>query len=267
MMSVLALAAVLASATAWSADLAKVNGQVITDRDLEIALSGLNEGQRDKVLSDALSRMEVLDRLIDEEVLAQQGEAEKMDQDQTFKDALKVFRRQYLANRVLQKHVAPKITDKAVKAHYESNKREYSTDAVHVQHILLETEAQALDMLKKAKAADADFQELAEKNSKDPSAKNNRGDLGVVTRSSPFVPEFKNAAFDAEIDEVIGPVKTAFGYHLIKVVDKKIGKPLDFSDVELRVRNDYQQVQVEKYLDQVKKKAKIAVDEKAVNRK
>jgi peptidyl-prolyl cis-trans isomerase C len=237
-------------------ELAKVNGTSITDKDLAAALSGLNEGQRANVLKDSNSKRQILDGLIDQTLLAQTAEKEKLDQDQDFKDALAAFKKQYLANKLLQKNLSAKITDAAAKKYYEVNKLRYSTDQVHAQHILVSDEKQARDLLKQAKAEGADFEALAEKNSKDPSAKNNRGDLGFFGRDR-MVAEFTDAAFRAGEGEVVGPVKTSYGYHIIKVVQKKSGKPLEYGEVELRVKNDMRQELVSQYLSKLKTTAKV----------
>jgi parvulin-like peptidyl-prolyl isomerase len=218
------LLAALSSFSASAVDVAKVNGKVITDSDVKASLAGFNEGQRRQILSDMSTRREVVNNLVDQELLIQEAEKQKLDKDAEYEIAFRAFRRQYLTDKVLSKNVRPKLSDAAAKKYYETNRRNYSTDKVQVQHILLSDEKTALEMLKQSKAPGADFQKLAEKNSKDPSAKNNRGDIGVITRDSPFVAAFKDAAFNAKAGEIIGPVKTQFGYHVIKVLEKGPGK-------------------------------------------
>src|SRR5690606_4507139 len=133
----------------------------------------------------------------------------------------------------------------------------YSTDRVHAQHILLSDEKTANDVLRQARAPNADFQVLAERHSKDPSAKNNRGDIGVITRDAPFVDSFKDAAFGTASGSIVGPVKTQFGYHLIKVVEKKPGKVLGFEEVEQQVRMDLQREMIQNYMVQLKKSSNV----------
>ena len=253
------------ASAAWAVDLAKVNGKAITDKDLQGALGGMNEGQRNTLLKDVNSRRQVLTSVIDQEILTQEAEKEKLDQDNEYKDALNAFRKQYLVNRVLAKNLGTQLSDKAAKKYYEAHKREYSTDQVHAQHILVSTEEQAKAVLKKVKEPNADFQELAEKMSKDPSAKNNRGDLGFFGRDR-MVPDFTEAAFTGKDGEIVGPVKTAYGYHIIKVIEKKTGKPIPFEDIEARVRNELRQNLTESYIGKLKQQAKISVDDKAVEK-
>lgn len=251
---------VLATQAFGAVELAKVNGRALTARDLDGALGGLNEGQRKNLLADANARRQVLLNVIDQELLAQEAEKQKLDQDQDAKDAFAIFKKQYLANRLLGKNLNSKLTDAAAKKYYEAHKPEFSTDLVRVMHILLADEASAKAMLKKASEPNADFQELAEKNSKDPSAKNNRGDIGFIPRDR-MVPEFTEAAFGAELNKIVGPVKTAFGYHIIKVVERKLGKTLGFEEVESRVRNALQRDLMQTYVSTLKKGAKIEINE------
>jgi peptidyl-prolyl cis-trans isomerase C len=256
--------ATVAAVSAWAVDVAHVNGKVITDADVKASLSSFNEGQRRQILNDMSTRREVVNNLVDQELLIQEAEKQKLDKDSEYDVALRSFRRQFLTDRVLAKNVRPKMTEAAAKKYYEQNRRQYSTDKVQVQHILLSDEKTAMEILKEAKAPGADFQKLAEKHSKDPSAKNNRGDIGVITRDSPFVAAFKDAAFAAKTGEIIGPIKTQFGYHIIKIIDKATGKLLGYDEVELRVKADLQREMVQSYVTGLKKSAGVVVDEKGI---
>ena len=256
----------IAAAPAHAIDLAKVNGKIITDRDLNLALGNLNEGQRASVLKDSSSRRQVLLSVVDQEILVQEAEKEKLDQDGEYKEAAAAFRRQYLTNRVLGKNLGSKLTESAAKRFYDDNKIRYSTDQVHALHILIRDEPEAKEVLKRAQGlSDDDFKDLAEKVSKDPSAKNNRGDIGFIGRESK-TPDFTDPVFAAAEGQVVGPIKTAFGYHIVKVLKKRSGKPLEFDEVKLRVESELRQQTVQGYVEGLKKQAKLEVDEKAVEK-
>lgn len=264
----LALAlSLVAAVPAFAVDIAKVNGRAISDQDVQGALSNLNEGQRKNVLKDSNSRRQVLSSVIDQEVLIQEAEKEKLDQDKEYKDAVAAFRRQYLASRVLQKNLGTKFTDSASKKYYERNKSKFSTEQVHAMHILVRDETKVDEAMKKAKAAknDDEFKDLAEKISEDPSAKNNRGDLGYFGHDR-MVPEFTEAAFSGKKGDLVGPIKTTYGYHIIRVIDKKPGKALEYDEVELRVKNDLRQELTTAYVGGLKKQAKIEIDEKSLDK-
>lgn len=260
-----AVCLILAGASAGAVELARVNGKPITDKDLMAALGGLTDGQRASVLRDPNSRRQVVSGLIDQNVLDAEALREKMDLEPAFKQAMLEFRRQYLASHVLMKHIGPEMTDAAARKFYEAHKDRYNTDEVHALHILLPDEQQAREALRKAKAPGADFQALAEKLSRDPSARNNRGDLGFFTRDR-MVPEFTDAAFSAKEGEIIGPVKTPYGYHIIKVLQKKVGKTLGYDEVELRVKNDLRQALATNYMGTLRKGAKIQVNDQAIEK-
>ena len=207
-------------------------------------------------MKDSSAKAELLDRLIDQEVLSQEAEKAKLDQTQDFKDLMNAFRKQALSSMVLQKRLAGRVNTDAAKKFYESNKIRYNTDQVRAQHILLSTEEEAKKIIALAKDPKSDFQSLAEKYSKDPSAKNNRGDVGFITREQ-FTADFTDVAFRAKVGTVVGPVKTAFGWHVIKVVDRKSGKTQGFEEVELRVRNDMMAELSREEIAKLKKGAKI----------
>lgn len=259
------LTALVAGFSASANEVARVNERPITAQDLRSALGGLTEGQRDSVMRDSNSRRQILNSLIEQELLVSEAQKEKLDQDAEFKQALEAFRKQFLASRVLQKNLGTKFTDQAVKKYYETHKSRYSTDQVHAMHILVKDEQRAQELLKQARAKDVDFQALAEKNSVDPSAKNNRGDLGWFGRDR-MVPEFTEAAFAGDKDQVVGPVKTTYGYHIIRIIDKKTGKPMEFDEVEVRVRNELRQDLTSAYVARLKQQAKIKVNDSVLDK-
>ena len=263
---VLAILITAGAGQARASEIAKVNGQSLTDRDLKLALSSMNEGMRENVLKDPNTRREILNAVIDQEILVDEAVKEKLDQDQDYKDAQAMFRRQYLATRALDKNLGSKLSDSSARKYYEANKPHYSTDQVHALQILLKDEDQANELLKLAKAKDADFQELAAKYSIDPSAKNNRGDLGVFGRNAPYDPAFLDGAFSGSSGEIVGPIKTRFGYHILKVVEKKFGKPLTFDEVEVQVKHDLGQSLREAYLGKLRKGAKVQIHDSALDK-
>jgi foldase protein PrsA len=108
------------------------------------------------------------------------------------------------------------VTDEELRALFEANAAELET--VHTAHILVKEEALAKEILAKVKAG-GDFAALAKKHSIDTGSKDKGGDLGSTARGQ-FVPEFDKAAFDGKPGDIVGPVKTQFGYHIIKIIDR-----------------------------------------------
>ena len=251
------LVSFLMASVSSAGTIATVNGKVITDEDLQSVLINLPAVQREKILKEPVSRKQLIDNLVDQEVMYQDAVARKIENSKEYQTALNNFKKQALVNILVQKELAPKVTAEAVKSFYNKNKIRYSTDQVHAQHVLLATEAEAKAVLAEAKKG-ADFQKLAESKSKDPSAKNNRGDLGYFSRDM-FDPSFVAASFAAKSGEIIGPVHTPFGYHVIKIIDRKPGKTPVFGEVEDKVRNDLQREMLQSYIAKLKQKAKISL--------
>jgi len=215
---------------------ATYNGTSLYERDLELALTGMTEGQKQVVLKDSSARRELIVDLINQKILAGIAKKRKLDQTPQYKEMMERDSELFLANAEIDDEVTPLLTPAAVKKFYEANKDKFNNDQVRVQHILLSDEAEARKILALAKDSSNDFQDLAEKYSKDPSAKNNRGDIGLIPRGR-MVAEFDDVAFTTPVGKVVGPVKTAFGYHIIKVVQRMYGEPIEFNNrVEIQAR-------------------------------
>lgn len=161
-----------------------------------------------------------------------------------------------------------KIADKEVKAYYEANKDEFAVpEQIHARHILIKVEPDADDAkkaeaLKKIKMVQeklkkgADFVELANKYSEGPSSKTG-GDLGYFSRGQ-MVEAFDNAAFALKPGKVSDIVETRFGYHLIKVEDRKPKKQKSFEEMKDRIQEELKRQQViqqlNPYIDSLKQK-------------
>lgn len=246
----------LTSSAANSATLATVNGKVITDEDLNSLVSNLPLQQRDTLLKDPNTRQQLIENLVDQELMVQEATTKKIENSKEYRDAYNSFRRQALVSGLVKKELAPKVTDAVVKDYFTKNKYKYSGDQVRAFHILVSTEAEAEKIFKEVSAPGADFQKIAEQSSKDPSVKVNRGDLGFFGRDQ-LDPAFTDAAFTTKVGQISEPVKSSFGYHIIKVIERKPGKTPDFSEVEQKVRSDVQRDLLENYVKTLKRKATI----------
>ncbi|MEN9722986.1 MAG: hypothetical protein RJB38_972 [Pseudomonadota bacterium] len=251
--------------SANAAVIATVNQKSLTDQDLQVALGQFSESQRSTILKDPNNRRQVLLGMIDQELLNQEADRQKLAEDEQVKAAVEAFKRQRMVTRLLEKNLSSRVSAGGAKKFYEQNKLLFNTDQVHAQHILVSTDVDAREVLKKLKAPDADFQKLAEQLSRDPSAKNNRGDLGFFTRDQ-LDQEFTKAAFAAAAGEVVGPVKTVYGYHIIKVLEKKPGKTLSFEESEAKATGLLRQKLGQEYLGKLRDQAKIQIDDKAMEK-
>ncbi len=169
---------------------------------------------------------------------------------------------------VIQKFIASleekqKVDPKEIKDFYDKSKDLLFTEPekVHVMHILVKTQKEAEEIEKELKNG-ADFGKLAEEKSIDPSAKKNKGDLGFIYKGQ-TVPEFEKQAFSMEPGDISPPIKTQFGYHIIKVLEKSPQKVKSFDEVkdqiELELKREKALKELEKIKEELKKKAKIEI--------
>jgi foldase protein PrsA len=136
------------------------------------------------------------------------------------------IRKDILVSKLQEKLTADvKVTDEEVATYYGANQDQFIS--VKASHILIEDEEAAKKILERVKKGE-NFNELALQNSTDPSAKENKGDLGYF-RKGQMVEEFETAAFALKPGEISDLVKTDYGYHIIKVEDKKVDELEDVS--------------------------------------
>ncbi len=245
-------------------ELARVNQKSITEFDLSITLVGMSETQRDRILKDPTLKQNMLLQAINQELLAQDAEKQKLNEDLRFKAELNYQKNLLLLNRLIETKIMPQITEEEARKYYQSHKKEkYTPHHLRLQQILVASEADAKDVLKRTKEPNSDFQAIAETFSIEPNAKNNRGEVGYVTASQ-LDPTLWEAANQAAVGEIVGPVKNLGGYHLIKIVDRKVSAPLEYEDVETQVRAALRDDLVAKHVAQLRKAAKVYVDQSVV---
>ena len=222
----LAAAAYGASAAPCFAEdkvLAKVNGKAITEADLQVAESEI--GADMGTMPKAQKRMSLLEFLIDNQLFADAAESAKLDQGPDYQRRLNYLKSRALRELYFEKIIKASISsDDARKIYDEQVKLLKPEEEVSARHILVDTEEEAK----------ADFAELAKEHSKDPGSKDDGGNLGYFSHGQ-MVPQFEDAAFKLKKGEVSDPVKTQFGWHLIKLEDRRTKKPPAFKVVKDRI--------------------------------
>jgi len=197
----------------------------------------------------------VLAFLIDMKIVAKAAEAKKIEDRDDFKARLAFTRNRLLMDNLLSVEGKAATTDEAMKKVYEDASKQISGEQeVHARHILVETEDEAKaieDELKKG----ADFAELAKKKSKDPGASDG-GDLGFFTKDQ-MVPEFSNVAFSLEPGKISDPVKSQFGWHIIKVEEKRNRKAPDFEQVKAQIETYVTRKAQADYVAKLRETAKV----------
>jgi peptidyl-prolyl cis-trans isomerase C len=233
--------------------LAKVNGSEIRQSDVSLAEEEL--GPSLAQMDPATKKDNVLAFLIDMKVVAKAAEDKKVENNEDFKKRLAFTRNRLLMDSLLASEGKAATTNEAMKKVYdEASKQITGEQEVHARHILVETEDEAKaieDELKKG----ADFAELAKKKSKDPGASDG-GDLGFFTKEQ-MVPEFSAAAFALEPGKISDPVKSQFGWHVIKLEEKRNRKAPDFDQVKGQIETYVTRKAQAEYVAKLREAAKI----------
>ena len=216
--------------------LATIDGVVITDAEVDAFIANLPKEQQ-MYASHPQFRKQCLDQIVSVYLYAKMAEEEKLDETEEFKKIFESARKDILAqlamNKVL-KDIA--VTDEDAKKFYVENPQNFTKgETVRAKHILVKEEADCNAILAAIEAGEKTFEAAASESSTCPSGAQG-GDLGEFGRGQ-MVPEFEQAAFAAEIGQVVGPVKTQFGYHLIKVEQKNEAAVVAYEEVAERIKS------------------------------
>jgi len=233
--------------------LAKVNGSEIRQSDLALAEEELGPSlaQMDPATKDE----NVLSFLIDMKIVSRAAEDKKVQDSEDFKKRLAFTRNRLLMDSLLASEGKAATNDESMKKVYEEASKQISgEEEVHARHILVETEDEA-KAVKAELDKGGDFAELAKKKSKDPGASDG-GDLGFFTKDQ-MVPEFSQVAFSLEPGKISDPVKSQFGWHIIKVEEKRKRKAPDFDQVKAQIETYVTRKAQAEYVSKLREAAKI----------
>lgn len=229
--------------------LAVVAGEEITQADFDVYLQGVPREQQAYV-SNPQFREQLLEQFISLYLFAKKGEEENLEELEEFKKAMKNIKREITAQFAIRETVKDvNISDEEIKAFYDANQNQFQKGAkVSAKHILVATEEKCAEILAVIQSGEKTFEDAAEEFSTCPSGQRG-GDLGEFGKGQ-MVPEFEKAAFEAEVGQIVGPVVTQFGAHLIKVEAKNEAEVAAFEEVKETIkRNLLQQKQNEVYTD------------------
>ncbi len=226
------LALALAAACPASARvLATVDGMEITDDDVQVAIEDLGPTLPQQIEGPQREAY-VLDYLIDLRLVARKAAAEKMGEGADAARRLAYYRDKVMMETLLGKVAKDGATDAAMKQVYdEAAAKQTSEEEISARHILVPTEDEAKAALKRVKGGE-NFAKVADEVSKDPGSKG--GDLGWFTKDR-MVPEFGEAAYKLKKGEISEPVKSQFGWHVIKLEDRRMKPFPSFEDVKAQV--------------------------------
>ncbi len=234
--------------------LAKVNGAAITAADIDAEILAL--GQRGQEYNTPQGREMLLEQLINKKLFLADAAKNLYEYDPVFKAELQKIKEDLLANFAISKAVENiMVTDEDAKKFYEENKGDLvSGETVSASHILVDSEEKANELLSDINDGKISFADAAKANSSCPSSQNG-GTLGEFGRGQ-MVPEFDQAVFSMEVGEVRGPVKTQFGYHLIKLDSKNEAKTMEYDQIAEQIKaklmTDKQQAAYKSKINQLK---------------
>jgi len=259
LLSSLLFAGVVASAQT----LVTVNGQAITQKDVDKELMNATQGRFNQVPADkqASFRQQVLQQLIGKELIYDNAKETGVLESNEYKEEYKKLEermKKELAIQVWQKKLLDdlKISQKELKDYYNKNKEEFNEkETVHARHILVKTEAEAKSVIAELKSLSGEklkskFIELAKEKSTGPSGPQG-GDLGYFAQGQ-MVPAFNDKVFSMKEGSVtLSPVKTQFGFHIIYLEDKKKAMTRKFDEVKGFIE---QRLKMEKFKSVMKNK-------------
>ena len=208
---------------------ARVNGQSITEADMEMAKNEIGSDLAN--LPPEVQRRALAEYLIDNMLFAEAAEHAKLAQTPEFENQMRYLRRRVLRERFFEQTLKGKVSEDEARKIYDARVSQLKPeDEFAARHILVDSEEKAKE-LRAEIVAGADFAELAKENSTDPGSKANGGLLGYFTKGQ-MVPEFEAAVVKMQKGEVSAPVKTAFGWHVIKLEDRRRKSPPTFEEVK-----------------------------------
>jgi peptidyl-prolyl cis-trans isomerase C len=249
----LAMTAMVA-APAFAQNVATVNGKPIPSAKVDQMVKQVVA--QGKATDSPQLRDMIKKELIGREVLLQEADKQNIGAKADVKAAIDNARQSIIINAMLADYVKKNpVTDAQIKAEYDRYKAQVGDKEYHARHILVGTEEEAKAIIAKLKGG-AKFEELA-KQSKDPGSGANGGDLDWASPAS-FVPEFSKAMTSLQKGAITEtPVKTQYGYHVIKLEDVRPAKIPALDEVKQQIADSLQQRKLAEFRDGLVKKAKI----------
>lgn len=242
---------------------AAVNGKEITLAKLDEKIEKMPEQYQ---AFASRHKKEVVEEMIAEQLLYEEAKKRRIDRDPEIRELMDEAVKKVLISKLIEDETKKSIpvSEDDIKSHYQEYKDRYMVpERIRASHILTNTEEEAQRAQEELRAG-ADFAEVAKRCSKD-LTRDRGGDLGYFKRGQ-MIPEFERACFNLNVGEVSGVVKTRFGYHIIKVTDRKSATYHKFEDVEEGIRalisRQRQREKLEQFIKGLKDKAKIKINDK-----
>ncbi|MBI3610219.1 MAG: peptidylprolyl isomerase [Nitrospirae bacterium] len=254
-----AVAISLVGGTALAEELAVVNGKAITTEALMQKLDELPPNTKE-LMNTEEGRREILDVLIARELLYQEAVKRQMEKEKETQAKMAEARRTVLVEAMMIRLSTQNGAGDALKKYYESHRDEFRE--VRASHILVEKEEDAR-RLKEQLNSGVDFADMARKASKDGRSGPAGGDLGFFTKGR-MIPGIAAVAFRLPINQISEPVKTPYGYHLVKVTDAREAKR--FEELPTTVLDDVKRAVLQEAIEALRTSSKVTVNTERLKR-
>jgi peptidyl-prolyl cis-trans isomerase C len=207
---------------------ATMGDQTITEADIAFAAEDLQENLQQ--IPPEQRRGFLVSVLIDMKLMAKAAREAGMDQTELFKRRSQYLEESALRRAYFGEEIADSISEEMLKAEYDAYVAAFQPqEEAHARHILVATKEEA-DAVEAELTAGKPFEVLAMEKTIDPSGKQNGGDLGFFGKGQ-MVPEFETAAFALEAGQISAPVESQFGWHIIKLEEKRMTSPPPFEQL------------------------------------
>jgi peptidyl-prolyl cis-trans isomerase C len=252
--SLMVMGAAAVSARADDKIVATVNGHAISEADLALAEAEI--GNELGNLPESTRRRVLVEFMIENQLFAEAAEAEKLGSGPDFDKRMAFWRQRALRDAYFEKTVKSSIGVEAARAIYEDKVKQMKPEEeIQARHILVGSEEEAKKLIVRIQAGE-DFAQLAKENSGDAGSKTQGGMLGYFGRGQ-MVPQFEEAAFVLQVGQVSKPVQSQFGWHVIKVEDRRQKPPPSFDEVKDRLIGSMVQSRAQSIATELRGKAKI----------
>jgi len=251
------ITASLLSTSAIAQNAAIVNGKSIPKAQLDKLVQKSGQPDNPQV------RDQAREMLVTRELILQEANNRGVLQKESVRDQLEQSRVGILVAAVFEDYVEKEgVAEADLKAAYESVKAQYTGKEYHVEHILVDNESDAKAIIAQIKAG-GNFEEIAKAKSKDPGSAKNGGDLGWVSDKA-LVPEFSKAMVQLKNGQITDkPVKSQFGYHIIKMIDSRDMKAPSFEEMKDQLKQmiasdqNWQKAKFSEMMQKLRAKAKV----------
>lgn len=249
------IAALVLPLSVMAQNVATVNGKPVPMSRVDALIKTATRGNPSQEIPPEV-KAQAKDQVVMREIFAQEAEKQGIPGTADFKSQLEMARQIVLINTLFQNFIKTHpVTDAEAKAEYDQIKAEQTGLEYHARHILVDSEDEAKKLIAQIKAG-SKFEDVAKKSSKDTGSAENGGDLDWAKPGN-YVPEFATALQGLKKGQMTDtPVKTQFGYHIIRLEDTRQASFPSFDEVKDKIKQQKEQVKLQEYQEKLRKAAK-----------